>query len=91
MAIEKDFEQIMKDCREQLKQGSDRGDLIIYLHQHGATIIESIKVLMDVYGLPLGDTKRLVSAHPVWKDVVAAATPLHEELEEEIENEANRA
>jgi ribosomal protein L7/L12 len=83
-------QEIVDRCKELTNQGLNRDDLIAYLHQEGATIMESLKVLMQVFGLSLGDAKQVVSAHPVWKDTVAAAAPLHEELEKEIERKTGK-
>ncbi|KHD08352.2 hypothetical protein PN36_31105 [Candidatus Thiomargarita nelsonii] len=56
------------------------------LHKQGLSIIESIKMLMSIYNVSLSEAKFFVSAHPVWKPVVEAAKPLHEDLIKIAEN-----
>lgn len=55
------------------------------LHSDGATIIESIRTIVETFGRPLSEGKLLVSRHPVWSDVVSAGVALHEELIEVLE------
>jgi len=82
-----DFEDIMKECQEKVGQGASGADIVLYLHRQGATIVESMKVLKEVYKLPLGEAKALVTAHPVWADEIKSADILHEELENALRQE----
>jgi hypothetical protein len=82
--MDKDFEEIVGGCREMVDRGLTIGDLVEYLHRRGTTITDSMRTLMAVYGIPLRDAKAVVSTHPVWKDIVAAAEPLHVEAEQEL-------
>jgi len=43
--------------------------------------METIKAVMNEYGIPLGAAKTLVSSHPAWATVVDAAKPLHRDLD----------
>lgn len=88
MTAKNELHTLLADCKELAKQGLEEGELITHLHKHRATITESIKVVMEAYQMPLSDAKHLVSAHPLWKDVVAAAVPLHNELEQELRNDS---
>lgn len=56
-------------------------DFIAAEHIAGATIMETIKAVMNKYGMPLGEAKTLVSNHPAWAPVVDAARPLHHDLD----------
>ncbi len=85
--MKKDFEKTVRDCHDLVNQGLDSSNLIIYLYEHEATMIESMKVLIEVYGLPLDEAKSLISTHPIWKDVASAAASLHDELEREMKNQ----
>lgn len=55
-------------------------DFISAKHAAGATIMETIKAVMNEYGVSLGLAKTLVSNHPVWMTVVDAAKPLHRDI-----------
>ena len=58
---------------------------MLYLRQEGITIVESMKVLKEIYKLSLGEAKELVTAHPVWAAEVRSADSLHEELEKALQ------
>ena len=58
--------QILKRCP------TDLDAAIVFLHAEGLSIIGSIRVVSERYGLGLGEAKRRVSANPVWVEVVEA-------------------
>ncbi len=87
MTVRNEFQALVAECTELARQGLPVNQVIVYLHKHGVSITESMKVVMEVYQIPLSDAKHLVSAHAAWKDVVSAATPLHSELEQGLQNE----
>ncbi len=47
----------------------------------GLSIMEAIKAVMTTYGVSLAAAKKMVSEHPAWSLTVAAAGPLHDELD----------
>lgn len=51
---------------------ADTDEPIAFLHAEGVSIIASIRMLADRDGLDLGETKKRVSANPVWASVVEA-------------------
>lgn len=51
---------------------ADLDATIVFLHAEGLSIVESIRVVTELYGLGLGEAKRLVTANPVWAEVVEA-------------------
>jgi ribosomal protein L7/L12 len=73
-----------KESEEAVARGLAPSDVVRLLHERGLTIIESIKVTMRVYGLSLGEAKKLVTNHAVWAAHVRAADELHDELEIEL-------
>ena len=87
MTARNDFHALVADCRELAKQGLPADQVIVHLHKHGVSVTESMKIVMEVYQMPLADAKHLVSAHPAWRDVVSAAIPLHNELEQKLQSE----
>jgi len=82
-----DLEKTMKECQERVSHGACRGNIILYLHRRGTTIIESMKVLKEVYNLSLGEAKAEVTAHHVWAEEVKSADILHEELGNALQKE----
>lgn len=85
--IVNDPETLLKECQERANQGATCEDIVLYLHRGGATITESMKIVRDVCRLSLGEAKALVTAHPVWADVVSSADVLHAELENALQKE----
>jgi ribosomal protein L7/L12 len=71
------------------KQGVSISEVISYLRHQRVTIIDSIKVVREVYGMPLRQAKSIVSEHASWRDVAEAGDALHEELEAAIQKEIN--
>lgn len=81
-----DLETTIEECRKRVNQGASSEDIVLYLHDRGITITESMKVLKEIYNLPLGKAKELVTAHPIWANQVRNADILHEELEKSLQN-----
>ena len=75
-----DLYKIKKKCLEKIDSGKKQNEIIEYLHDSGVTIIESIKIVMSLYQLSLGEAKSVVASHPIWRGVAEAARPLHGDL-----------
>ncbi len=84
----KRFEQIVEDSQQQMAQGASREEIIASLHAQGISIIESMKVIRVLYGVNLHDAKLIVTAHPVWANLVQSWDPIHAALIEYLEKEA---
>ena len=56
-------------------------DIIVMLHDKGLSLAESVWVLQQVFGESLAKLKEVVTAHPVWAELVSCTEPLHDELE----------
>ena len=69
-------------CREALRAGATRDQIVGLLHAGGSTPIDAIKAIRIVLSLSLGEAKRLVTDHPAWRAEVAANQPLHDAAEE---------
>ena len=82
-----DSENFLEECRRRVSQGASREDLILYLRHEGSTIVESMKVLKQIYNLSLGEAKEHVTAHPAWAKEVRSADILHEELQDALDKE----
>lgn len=66
--------------RDKVKNGLDIDEAIRQLHRNKCSITESMKFLVYEYQIGLRDAKNKVSNHPVWRDVVDASKPLHDEF-----------
>jgi len=78
-------DKMMAECRERLSRGVALEESIVPLHDAGLSITESVWVLAHVSVLPLKDLKMLTTAHPIWRSMVEATEPLHDELERAAE------
>ena len=55
-------------------------NLVARLKKNGSNLIESIKLVRTRCGLSLGEAKRAVTSHPLWRKEVERNEPLHETL-----------
>lgn len=75
------LDEIRAQARWLADKGAPADELIVYLHETGLSIVESIRVLRQTLGIRTGEAKRLVDEHPVWRDDVEANEPLHDAVE----------
>ena len=68
-------------CREALRAGATREEIIGLLNASGANILDAIKSIRAVFSVSLGEAKRLVTGHPAWRAEVRAAESLHDAAE----------
>jgi hypothetical protein len=61
-------------------KGISIDNAIVKLYEMGISITESIKLIKEYYKISLREAKDKVSNNPVWESVVAAASPIHDEL-----------
>ena len=55
--------------------------IIVELARNGESIMNSIKLVRAAADISLGEAKRIVSAHPVWQELVEENQQLHDEAE----------
>ncbi len=67
-------------CQKEISDGKSNEEIIELLHASGLTITESIKIIMELLKISLGEAKMMVAGHSVWNDVVVAASALHDDL-----------
>lgn len=79
------LEEVKAKCQREVRDGRSKKEIIELLHDSGLTITESMKIIMDLYKISLGEAKMIVVSHPAWKNVVHAASPLHKDLIRKIE------
>jgi ribosomal protein L7/L12 len=70
-----------KVCENKLQSGATLDDVIVYLHTQGVSILDAIKVIRNAGHMPLGEAKRMVSSHTLWRSIVEANKTLHDEIE----------
>jgi ribosomal protein L7/L12 len=65
--------------KDDVKHGLDSNDAVTKLHQLDYTIVDSIKIVREEYGVSLGEAKTIVTSNNVWSVEVEAADKMHEE------------
>ena len=79
------METLIQECEQSRDQGGTPNELIQLMHQRGLTITEAIKTYMKVFKVSPGEAKERVVASPLWRDIVAATEPLHDQLAESFQ------
>ncbi len=74
------LEDVKAKCQKEVRDGKSSEEIIESLHASGLTIAESMKIIRELYKISLGEAKMMVARHPVWKDVIDAHTPFHDDL-----------
>lgn len=75
------------DYESKVTHGLNRDQLIVLMHDEGLSIVDSIKVVRWIYGMPLGEAKRVVATHPSWAKLSQKMDAVHADLIAAIENE----
>lgn len=85
------YDDLEKSARLLIDQGGDDRDLVLRLHNLGASILDSIKIIRTVRAVSLGSAKEIVSSHPIWAQVVTASESLHDDAIEAAEQVAKES
>ncbi|MHA7627168.1 hypothetical protein [Corallococcus sp. M7] len=79
------YDAVIDSIRPDVQRGLSREDAVVALHAAGLSIVYSIKGISQLYGLSISDAKSTVAGHPVWRGIVKATEPLHQDLEDYAE------
>lgn len=74
------YEDLRAAVSRLIKEGAELDSLICCMHNANATIVESMRILVEVAGTSLREAKMIVSGHQVWEGVVGASVPMHDEM-----------
>lgn len=74
----------VETMRAVLERGGDTTDALTALRDAGASMIDSIKVVMEVQGASLGDAKWVVEDSPAWRDGFEARQDWRDRIVEEL-------
>lgn len=77
------YPELLTLARSMQAAGSEMDEILEALRDRSPSIIQSIKVLRDVLGIPLPDAKRLVHRSRVWSDMRDSFSEVHEAAETE--------
>lgn len=75
---------LLDRARELHDRGVSEVEILAAARSAWPSPIQSIKLLRELYGIPLSEAKRRLHASPVWADQVQEWERLHEMLEAEF-------
>ncbi len=78
--MKKDLDQIISKYKEYRVSGGSRDTVVSRLHEEGVSILDSMKVVRAVYGINLAEAKKIVTEHPLWREVARPTQSLLEEI-----------
>lgn len=81
-----DTTHLEKVCEHKLQAGVTLDEVIAYLSAQNVSILDAIKIVRNVGGMPLGEAKQVVSCHAAWRSIVKANEALHDESEAAIQD-----
>jgi hypothetical protein len=84
------YPEMLAEARRMLKEGSDLDEILRALRQRCPSIIQSIKVVRDLKGMPLGEAKELVHNSEAWSDVADSHSELHDRAASQYEGQAKQ-
>jgi ribosomal protein L7/L12 len=82
------YRKTVQEARERFDLRHDTEDVIGFMRSAGFSIIDCIKALRELSGCSLADAKLTVHHSETWSDQREASERLHEELEREVQREA---
>lgn len=77
-------------AREMVGRGEHLEDVLEALRERSSSIIDSMKVVRDVMGLPMHEAKSVVHNSRAWSDLRDEHGEFHERAEASVEGQAKR-
>lgn len=84
------YNEAVASVRKEAQRGLSAEGAVVLLKDAGLTITQSMKALIEIFGMSLGEAKGVTAGHPVWADVMEAAQPLHDDLEVVAEKDGDK-
>jgi hypothetical protein len=81
-----DRDRLLADARDLLDDEHDLEQALRFLRAGGFGMLDSIKAIMELTGVPLGEAKRLVHTSAAWADQRAEHDALHRALAEVVDD-----
>ncbi len=79
--VDFDFERCLVEAHARLEAGATTEDVLEFLRQSGASILQSIRLLCHAKNIDLGESKRLVHFSKTWEDFREGSEQLQNEAE----------
>lgn len=76
---------IFNEVNSLRKNGVSQDDILVFLSSKGMSITDAIIHIRALYGISLGDAKKIVASSKPWSKVHEANECLHEVLERIVE------
>jgi ribosomal protein L7/L12 len=77
------FPELIKIGREMMNAGRSTEEILTALRAYSPSVIQSIKVMRDLLGIPMDEAKLLVHRSRTWSDMRDVFSEVHEIAEEE--------
>jgi len=84
------MQSLIETCRSMLKSDNSTESILSFLKESGCSKIDSMRVLMELMGLSLGEAKQVVHLSEAWRDTRDSDDRFHESLQrvaEDIQDE----
>lgn len=79
-----DLSSALEVSRTMLSSGASTEEVLAKLRERGCSKIDSIRVLMQITNIPLGEAKRVVHLSKAWEQERETHDAFHKSLEDEI-------
>jgi ribosomal protein L7/L12 len=75
------MQSLIEACRPMLTSGNNTESVLTFLKESGCSKIESMRVLIELMGLSLGEAKQVVHLSEAWRDTRDRDDSFHESLQ----------
>lgn len=75
------YDEVVALIRKEVQKGLSVEGAVVALKNAGLTIAQSMKALIEIFGMSLADAKNAIAGHAVWAEAMKAVEPLHDQLE----------
>jgi len=76
---------VASDAERLLQSGADHEIVLAFLRERGFNKLDSIKALVGISGISLGDAKNVVHNSRAWQDVFTRDEEFHASLEKAVQ------
>ena len=78
------FSATIEDCKQRQIAGENAEEIIGFLQQQGHSVIESVRIMMEVQSISLAKSKHIVHNSKAWLERKEEFESLHDGLESSL-------
>ena len=83
-------DKLVRNASIKVADGATAGEIAAWLYDCNVSVIDAIKVVRQVFTMPLGEAKQVVTNDPRWASLAEANEDLHKEFIEVAESSSTR-